>query len=55
MSGEGSPRGTGAVGLTGTAARAAAEDSAQVTAWVETHYTAQTVGGVTVYDLTKPS
>jgi 4-amino-4-deoxy-L-arabinose transferase-like glycosyltransferase len=47
--------GTGAAGRTGTAARAGAEDSAQVTAWVEAHYTAKTVGGTTVYDLTAPA
>jgi len=27
-------------------------DASQITAWVESHFTAQTVGGVTVYDLT---
>ncbi|WP_156024465.1 ArnT family glycosyltransferase [Smaragdicoccus niigatensis] len=27
--------------------------SSQITAWVEAHYTAKTVGGVTVYDLTQ--
>jgi 4-amino-4-deoxy-L-arabinose transferase-like glycosyltransferase len=27
--------------------------SSQITAWVESHYTATTVGGVTLYDLTK--
>jgi 4-amino-4-deoxy-L-arabinose transferase-like glycosyltransferase len=26
-------------------------DASQITSWVESHYTAQTVGGVTVYDL----
>jgi hypothetical protein len=29
--------------------------SSSITSWVAAHYTAQTVGGVTVYDLTKPS
>jgi 4-amino-4-deoxy-L-arabinose transferase-like glycosyltransferase len=28
---------------------------AQITAWVESHYTATTVGGVSVYDLSKPT
>jgi len=48
--------GTGAAGagLAGTRG-ASAEDSAQVTAWVEAHYTAKTVGGTTVYDLTAPA
>ena len=27
-------------------------DASQITSWVESHYTAETVGGVTVYDLT---
>ena len=27
--------------------------AAQITAWVKAHYTATTVGGVTMYDLTK--
>jgi hypothetical protein len=30
-------------------------DSAQITAWVESHFTAKTVGGSTVYDLTAPT
>jgi hypothetical protein len=29
--------------------------SSSISSWVAAHYTAQTVGGVTVYDLTKPS
>jgi 4-amino-4-deoxy-L-arabinose transferase-like glycosyltransferase len=29
--------------------------SSSIASWVTAHYTAQTVGGVTVYDLTKPS
>ncbi len=27
------------------------DDASQITTWVESHYTAETVGGVTVYDL----
>ena len=27
-------------------------DAAQITSWVESHFTAQTVGGMTVYNLT---
>lgn len=30
-------------------------DSAQITSWVESHFTAETVGGTTVYDLTAPA
>jgi 4-amino-4-deoxy-L-arabinose transferase-like glycosyltransferase len=30
-------------------------DSAQITSWVESHFTAEQVGGTTVYDLTAPS
>jgi hypothetical protein len=33
----------------------AATDAQQVTAWVETHFTAQAVGGETVYTLTAPT
>jgi hypothetical protein len=33
----------------------AQSNSAQVTAWVEAHFAAKTVGGGTVYDLTAPS
>jgi hypothetical protein len=29
--------------------------SGQTTSWVESHFTAQTIGGVTMYDLTQPS
>ncbi len=29
-------------------------DGSQITAWVEAHFTAKTVGGTTVYDLTSP-
>jgi hypothetical protein len=29
-------------------------DASQITAWVQAHFTATTVGGVTVYDLTAP-
>ncbi len=30
-------------------------DSAQITSWVESHFTAETVGGTTVYNLTVPN
>jgi hypothetical protein len=30
-------------------------DAAQISAWVQAHFTAQTVGGMTVYDLTTPA
>jgi hypothetical protein len=29
--------------------------SSSIASWVSAHYTAQTVGGSTVYDLTKPA
>jgi hypothetical protein len=32
-----------------------ANASAQIAAWVEAHYTAETVGSTTVYDLTLPA
>jgi hypothetical protein len=30
-------------------------DASQIAAWVEQHFSAQTVGGMTVYDLTAPT
>ena len=30
-------------------------DAAQITSWVQSHFTKQTVGGETVYDLTSPT
>jgi len=30
-------------------------DATQITSWVESHFTKQTVGGVTVYNLTSPT
>ena len=29
--------------------------ASEITTWVAAHYTASTVGGVTVYDLTQPT
>jgi 4-amino-4-deoxy-L-arabinose transferase-like glycosyltransferase len=40
---------------TGAAARGRGTDASQVTSWVEAHFTAKTVGGTTVYDLTTPN
>ena len=34
---------------------AARGTSAQITQWVESNFTARTVGGVTLYDLTSPT
>ena len=43
-------------GRTGAAARGGGDtDASQVTSWVEAHFTAKTVGGTTVYDLTTPA
>jgi hypothetical protein len=36
----------------GGAGAGTADDASQITSWVESHFTAETVGGVTVYDLT---
>ena len=30
-------------------------DAGRITAWVTSHFTAKTVGGTTVYDLTAPA
>ena len=47
---------TRGAGGTGAALRGGdASDSAQVTSWVESHFTAATVGGATVYNLTAPA
>jgi 4-amino-4-deoxy-L-arabinose transferase-like glycosyltransferase len=46
--------GRGSIGA-GTPARGGpASDASQITSWVEAHFTAKTVGGLTVYDLTAP-
>ncbi|HEX3788751.1 MAG TPA: glycosyltransferase family 39 protein [Pseudonocardiaceae bacterium] len=44
--------GGGGFGRTG-ATSTGSDDAAQITTWVSQHYTSATVGGVTVYDLTK--
>ncbi len=31
--------------------RGSCDDASQITSWVESHFTSETVGGVTVYDL----
>jgi 4-amino-4-deoxy-L-arabinose transferase-like glycosyltransferase len=41
----------GGGGFGGPAGRSG-DDASQITSWVESHFTAETVGGVTVYDLT---
>ena len=59
-----SPAGTGAdrdgttsggLGGAGAFARGGRGYSGQITSWVETHFTAETVGGTTVYNLTAPA
>jgi 4-amino-4-deoxy-L-arabinose transferase-like glycosyltransferase len=47
ISGSGGFGGGGGPGGTGSTS----DDASQITSWVESHYTAETVGGVTVYDL----
>jgi 4-amino-4-deoxy-L-arabinose transferase-like glycosyltransferase len=39
-------------GFGGGAGAGTADDASQITSWVESHFTAETVGGVTVYNLT---
>jgi len=39
----------------GAARGGAGSDAAQITSWVEAHFTATTVGGQAVYDLTAPN
>ncbi len=43
----------GGVGFGG--AGGTGDDASQITSWVKSHFTAKTVGGVTVYDLTSPA
>jgi 4-amino-4-deoxy-L-arabinose transferase-like glycosyltransferase len=45
----------GAGGFGGPGAGASGGDASQITAWVEAHFTAETLGGVTVYNLTSGS
>jgi 4-amino-4-deoxy-L-arabinose transferase-like glycosyltransferase len=42
----------GGAGATGLAGGSGSQDSAQIAAWVSSHFTASTVDGVTVYDVT---
>jgi 4-amino-4-deoxy-L-arabinose transferase-like glycosyltransferase len=44
----------GGFGGAGGAGRGGGTDASQVTAWVAAHFTAQTIGGTTVYNLTAP-
>ena len=44
----------GDFGGTGAAAGGGGSDASQITSWVEAHFTATTVGGTTVYNLTTP-
>ncbi len=46
--------GGGSGGAAGGPGGAGGSDASQITAWVEAHFTAKTVGGTTVYDLTSP-
>ncbi|MCU1669475.1 MAG: hypothetical protein JWP40_2402 [Blastococcus sp.] len=39
----------------GTGSRGGSDASSSIDSWVVSHYTAQTVGGVTMYDLTQPA
>jgi len=43
--------GSGGFGGGGPGGGSTSDDASQITSWVESHYTAETVGGVTVYDL----
>jgi hypothetical protein len=40
------------IASTGAGSGGSGTDASEITAWVKAHYKAQTVGGVTVYDLT---
>ena len=47
--------GVGGFGGGGFGGGGSTSDSAQISTWVEAHYTAKTVDGVTLYDLTAPA
>jgi hypothetical protein len=53
--GGGGGGGGGFAGFGGGLGSSATSDSAQISSWVSTHFTARTVDGVTVYDLTAPT
>ena len=42
----------GGAGFGGGAGGGSSDDASQITSWVESHFTAETLGGVTVYNLT---
>ena len=41
-------------GFGGAGGGGASSTSSQISSWVQSHFTAETVGGVTLYDLTAP-
>jgi hypothetical protein len=47
--------GAGGAGPSGGSGGSSSTTAAQISAWVASTYTATTVGGVTVYDLTQPA
>ena len=47
--------GGGGFGWRRSVAGGGSDDASAITSWVESHFTAKTVGGVTVYDLTSGS
>jgi 4-amino-4-deoxy-L-arabinose transferase-like glycosyltransferase len=52
--GGGGAGGGGFAGFGGAGGSGSSDDASQITSWVESHFTAKSVGGVTVYDLTSP-
>jgi 4-amino-4-deoxy-L-arabinose transferase-like glycosyltransferase len=47
--------GGGSGGGFGAGSQGGSSDASRITAWVESHFTAQTIGGTTIYDLTASS
>jgi hypothetical protein len=47
--------GSGLAAFVGFGATSGSSDATQIAAWVRTHYTARTIDGITVYDLTRPA
>ena len=45
----------GGTGMPGRAGSGGSSDASQISTWVAAHFTARTVGGTTLYDLTHPT
>jgi len=55
ISGGGGLGGAGGAGGAGGGSSTGTSPSSQISTWVSSHYTARTVNGATIYDLTSPT